>query len=156
MIDTLKARFLALSTREQRLVLAMIAIAVPVLVWLLVWRPLSSAHDDALDRYRVALDRHGRIAAMTGVEVADARPPVVDGSLATFLLDHAAERGMTLTANQDVAPGRATVTLSTASPADAARWLSALEADGLRIEALQMTPGTDGSAETTATIGGGA
>lgn len=152
----LKAWFASLSQREQRLIALMGAIAVPVLLWLAVWRPLSNAHEAALDDYRLALDRHGRIAAMTGNPAGEVPPaPVIDGSLASWLLAHASERGMVLASQEDVAANRADVTLGTASASEAARWLTALEAEGLRVEAIELTPSANGGVDMSATIGVG-
>ena len=153
-MDKLRAWYFGLSLRERRLVLLMIAVAVPVLLWLAVWRPVAAAHDEALDRYRMALDRNGRIAAMTGVAAGEQRPaPVIDGSLAAWLLAHATEQGLVLARNEDLSDVRAEVEMGAAGAADIARWLGALEAEGLRIENVRLAPSPNGGVAMTATVG---
>lgn len=153
-MEKLRSWYFGLSLRERRLVLLMIAVAVPVLLWLAVWRPVAAAHDTALENYRMALDRNGRIAAMTGVTEGDERPaPVIDGSLAAWLLNHASERGLVLARQEDLSDARAEVEMGAAGPADIARWLGALEAEGLRIENVRLGPSPNGGVAMTATVG---
>ena len=153
-MGALKNWFARLSLREKRLVLLMFAVALPVLLWLAVWRPLSAEYDEALEDYRLALDRNGRIAAMTGNPAGEIPPaPVIDGALSEWLLTHAAEHELVLARTEDVSSDRAEVAMGAASPAEAARWLTALEAEGLRIEALELTPTANGGIDMIATIG---
>lgn len=152
MMTRLKTWYLALSMREQRLVLAMVLIAIPILFWLLVWRPLSAAHDDALERYRLSLDRHGRIAAMAGVEDGGVPAPVIDGSLAAYLVDHAATRGLSITRQEDIGAGRAQVAIETVAPAEIAGWVAALEESGLQLQAMRMSPAGEKLVSFEATV----
>ena len=153
-MERVRSWFGGLSAREKRLVLLMIAIAVPVLIWLALWRPVAAAHDEALGGYRMALDRNGRIAAMTGLTAGEERPaPVVDGSLAAWLLDHATAQGLVLARQEDLSDTRAEVELGAAGASDVARWLSALEAEGLRIEQVRLGPSPNGGVAMTAIIG---
>lgn len=153
-MDRLRAWYFGLSLRERRLALLMVAVAVPVLLWLAVWRPVAAAHDAALDNYRMALDRNGRIAAMTGVTAGEERPaPVVDGSLASWLLNHATEQGLVLARQEDTSDMRAEVEMGAATSSDVARWLGALEAEGLRIENVQLAPSSNGGVAMTAIVG---
>lgn len=153
-MSALKTWFATRSRREQRLLILMAAIAFPVLFWLLVLRPLDAAHDEALERYRLALDRNGRIAAMTGVAQSDIAPPVIDTSLATFLTDHAAQRVLALASATERDGGRADVSLEAVAPAMVAQWIAALEQDGLRIEALRLSPASEG-VDVEASVGAG-
>ena len=153
-MEALRAWYFGLSLRERRLVLLMIAVAIPVLLWLAVWRPVAAAHDAALENYRMALDRNGRIAAMTGVTAGEERPaPVIDGSLAAWLLDHATGEGLVLARQEDLSATRAEVELGAAGPADVARWLGTLEREGLRIENVRLAPSPNGGVTMVATIG---
>lgn len=153
-MEWLRNWFAGLSPRERRLVLLMIALAIPVLLWLAVWRPVAAAHGEALENYRMALDRNGRIAAMTGMVAGDDQPaPVIDGSLATWLLDHATQQGLALSRQSDLSETRAEIEMNAATPADAARWLGALEVEGLRIENFRFSPSPEGGVQMTATIG---
>lgn len=144
MTSALKTWFATRSPRERRLLILMGIIALPILFWLLLLRPLDAAHDEALDRYRLALDRNGRIAAMTGIDQSDIAPPVIDGSIATFLTDHAAQRGVTLSSATDTSGATAEIAIETISAGEFARWVDALEQDGLHLETLRLSPSSDG------------
>lgn len=143
-MSALKSWFASRSLREQRLLIVMGVIALPILFWLLVLRPLEAAHDGALERYRLALDRNGRIAAMTGTAQSDIPAPVIDGSVAAFLTDHAAQRGLTLASATDTGSMTADVAVEDVSPSEVARWIAALEQDGLHVDRLRLEPSSQG------------
>ncbi len=77
MIVTIRHWYAARSGREQTLLLALLAIAVVLVAWLLVILPLRAAYASALEKNLAATDRHGRILALTeAARKAPPRPPV--------------------------------------------------------------------------------
>jgi general secretion pathway protein M len=133
----------ARSGRERRLILAMLAIAVPLLAWLLFVVPLSRAYDNALDRHLQAVDRNGRIRALAG---ADAAPGggAPKGDLALLLTDHTGRAGLALDSNAPAGPDAVAVTVTQASPIAVSQWLSGIEGQGLRLDDLRMVPAGPG------------
>ena len=64
MIVAVREWYVSRSERERRLILIMLAIAVPLLAWLIVVLPLSQARESALERHVEAIDRNGRVRAL--------------------------------------------------------------------------------------------
>ena len=144
------------SAREQRLLLAMLVIAVPLLVWLAVIVPLERAYDRALERQLEAVDRHARILSLAErAKGAPARRPAPVVDLALFLTDNARQAGMTAAPSAAPQPGSSLVTIATASAPAALEWLRQLEASGYVVSDVRIAPAADGSVAVSATIGGG-
>lgn len=133
----------ARTPREQRLLLVMLALAVIVLGWLLVVRPLA----DALD---AAKTRHA--AAVVALAEARARAPAV-GRLAirapaTLPIDSlvgrsAAEAGFAGARIARQGQVRASVAIDAARPQAFFGWVAALERDGLAVERLRAQANAD-------------
>lgn len=140
----------ARSPRERVMLLVMLAIAIPILGWLLVARPLADARADARADYLLALDRHAQVSAMTVVTIHDGQG--IGMPLTDFLAAGAGQRGFTLTVNSLEAPGRARIAISQASGQALLGWLAELEAAGLVLTQLQMVPGEAGGMSLSATI----
>jgi general secretion pathway protein M len=144
--------FLGRTKREQRLILLMLAIAVPLLAWFLVVRPLSTAYDDALQDHLAAVDRHGRVFAMAEAARSTPSRPVeaAKADLQLVVTEAARQAGITLegaTANGSnivdvtVAGGRATAL---------AQWLAQFEARGVTVQQMTMTPLPNGTVNMSA------
>ncbi|WP_265569469.1 type II secretion system protein GspM [Sphingomicrobium nitratireducens] len=142
------------SRREQWMLGILAAIALPVLVWLLVVRPLDAAHRDALDDYRMALDRNGRISALAAARAGapEGKTLIVDGPLSVYVADSAAQRGLDLSRNLDAPSGGVEIAVDQARPEAALAWLGQLEQDGLSVSSVSLSPGPDGGATLTATL----
>lgn len=148
MIVTIRSWFEARSARERRLILLMLAIAVPLLAWLLVVVPLNSAYDSALERHLEAVDRNGRVRALAD-PVRTARPAVVapagSADLALVVAEAATQAGLTVDSTSPTGPDSVTIAIAQARPTAAVEWLRNFELRGIRVEELRMTPAADGT-----------
>jgi general secretion pathway protein M len=150
MIDWFRGR----SVREQRLLLAMLAIALPLLLWLLVWRPVDAALTGAWDRHAEAVDRHGRVLAAAEALEAGARPgpTLATGEIAALAGEAAGRSGLTLASAAPQGPDRAAVSIAAGEPRAMLAWLRGLEEQGVVIDDLRMTPAPDGTVALTAVL----
>lgn len=144
------------SLREQRMVLVMLAIGLPLLLWLALIVPIDRAYDRALERQLEAVDRHARILSLAErAKGAPARRPVQVADLALFLTDSARQAGLTAAPSAAPTPGSTLITIASASAPAALEWLRQLEASGYVVSDVRIAPGANGSVAVTATIGGG-
>jgi general secretion pathway protein M len=145
MMGSLEAWYLGRARREQLLLVLMVAIALPILAWLVVVRPLTRAYDDALERHIEAVDRHGRVAALTEASPDAAAPSRFGGDLAQLVTQVAGANGITL---ERVSPaGRDSVDVAAIGASGAAytRWLQQFDRQGLRVEQMTLAPQPDGT-----------
>lgn len=144
------------TVRERRLILMMLAIALPLLAWLLVVLPLSRAYEAALDRHLESVDRNGRVRALAeGARAGRAAPAAAAGqNLGMLLTESAARAGLVIAANESGGPGVASVTIAAAPSAGAMQWLRELESGGVRIEELRMAPAAQGLVSLSARLSG--
>lgn len=155
MIIQFKEWYRARSSREQRLLQLMAAIVVPLLVWLLLIRPLTAAYDDALQRHLQAVDRNGRVKALAArASGGTASIPTAVPDLALFLNDSARQRGITTEARVGPAPGSAIISIASSSAPTALDWLRGLEAEGYRVSDVRIAPTGAGAVAVTATVSG--
>ncbi len=156
MIVMLRQFYGARSKREQRLLLLMAAIVIPLLLWLLLVRPLNAAYDDALQRHLQAVDRNGRVKALAAR--ASGGAPVVPAAvpdLAVFLSDSARQRGIAAEA-RSASPGFAAVSIASSAAPGALDWLRGLEVSGYRVSDVRISPTGGGSVAVAATVSGAA
>jgi general secretion pathway protein M len=133
----------ARSQREQRLLLAMIAIALPLLAWLLVVRPLNNAYDDALQAQLEAVDRHGRVLALadTAKSKSVSGPhPSAGADLQLVVTESASQTGIALQGATPAGLDSIDVTIAGTSAPAVGQWLQGLEAHGVSVQELRMTP----------------
>jgi len=142
------------TSRERRMLIAMVALAVPLIAWLTVIRPLDIAYEEALERHLEAVDRHGRVAALadrvTSQPAQAAAPRDVE---LQFLVSEAA--GLAGVSLADVTPSGADAVSATAANARApaaSEWLRSLEARGLVVEELRMAPTAEGGVNVSARL----
>ena len=140
--------------REQRLVLAMLLIAVPVLAWLLIVRPLYIAYDKAIHDHLIAIDRHGRVMALA--EAAKSAPAksvaANQADLQLVVTQAASQAGIVL---QGITPnGSNAVDLTVAGGRATAlsQWLAQFEARGIAVQQMSMTPQPDGTVTLSARL----
>lgn len=146
----MKEWWYARTSRERLMLMIMLAVAIPVLGWLLVVTPLVDAKEEARADYLLALDRHVRVEAL-----ANPAPATGDGiavPLTEYLDTQASQRGFTLTVNALDAPGQARIAIAQANGQALLGWLSELEAIGLVLNNVQITPGEAGGVSMSATI----
>ena len=154
MSPTVRDWFLARSPREQRLILVMVAIALPILAWLLVARPLSAAYDDALNDHLAAIDRRGRVLALA--EAAKAKPARrIEASKADLQLvvtQAASQAGITLQGANPSGQNAIDVTVAGGPATALAQWLAQFEAQGIAVQQMTMTPLPDGTVNMSARL----
>lgn len=155
MIVRLRHWYLARSDRERRLLLLMALIGLPLLAWLLVILPLDRAYDDALKRHVEAIDRNGRVK-MLAATPPGLRTEPLGGDLTLIVTESAAASGIVLDSNTAVGPGAVTIAISSASPGATLQWLRGLEARGLFIDELRLSPAAGGNASATVRLSRGA
>lgn len=143
------------SARERRLILAMLAIAVPLLAWLLIVAPLSRAYEAALERHLEAVDRNGRVRALADPARAS-RPVMVQASgaadLSLIVAEAAAQAGFTLDSASPAGADTVAISVAQARPTAAVQWLRDFELRGIRVEDLRMTPAADGTVSVSARL----
>ena len=149
--------YLGRNQREQRLILLMAAIALPVLVWLLVVRPLGTTYHNAVTDHLEAVDRHARVLALAeAAKSAPARP--VDASnadLELIVTQAATQAGIPL---QGVTPNGANgldLAVAGGRATALAQWLGQFEAQGIAVQQMSMTPLPDGTVNMTARLARG-
>lgn len=152
MIVRVREWYAGRSTREQRLLLVMLAIAMPLLVWLAVVQPLGEAYDEALREQLEAVDRHGRVLALadsakTRQSVDSRSPAAVD--LQLLVTESASQAGIALQAVNPSGTDSVDVTIEGASAIAVAQWLRGLEARAIAADELRMTPRPDGTVGTS-------
>jgi general secretion pathway protein M len=149
-IDWLSGR----TRRERHLILLMLAIAAPVLAWLLVIRPLDTAHDAALDEHLAAIDRHGRVLALAEAAKSTASRPL-DASKADLQLvvtQAAAQAGITLESASPSGANAIDLAVAGGRATALGQWLAQFEARGIAVQQLSMTPLPDGTVNMSARL----
>ena len=146
--------FLARSVREQRLILLMLAIAVPVLVWLLVVRPLDSAFDQARENHRVAVERHGRVLVLADAAKSAPLRGVRSGTsdLRLLVTEAASQAGIVLQGANPNGPNAIDISVTGGRAPALAQWLSQLEAQGLTVQQITMIPQPGGTTNLSARL----
>lgn len=146
MIAGLAAWFRGRTRREQRLLLAMLALAALVLAWLLVVRPLGDSLAAARERHGAAVvalaEARSRGEAIGRLEKS--RPPPLGGPLADMLARAAGESGFPLSRIQTEASGAVTLAMASARPQAFFAWVEEMERGrGLIVERLSATSNSD-------------
>ena len=151
MIVVLQRWFDARSVRERRLLQAMAAIALPLLLYLALIAPLTASYRDTLRDHLAAVDRNGRVKALAEPVAPPAgRQSRPVGDLALFLADEARQRGITASAEGSAA--RASVTVDQSSPSALFAWMAALEASGYRLEEVRIAPLAEGGVSASLAV----
>jgi general secretion pathway protein M len=155
MIARLTEWFDERTPRERRLVLLMLAIAIPVLVWLLIVRPMAQAYDDALEQHLEAVDRNGRVrmladAAKATPRAVRAAPSAAD--LGLVVAEAAGQAGLALEGNNPAGANAVAITVGQAPARTAVQWLNDLETRGLTVEEWKMTPSGPGTISLSARV----
>lgn len=149
--------FMGRSVRERWLVALMLAIAIPLLSYLLIYRPLTAAIERAEQRHALAVSNHGLVLSRLA-QLDQARrpavgaPPSSGAPLSLRITEAAALAGVSLTANEPRGTASASITLAPAAPTAALRWLRQLEEGGIVVRELTITPQPGGQVVATATL----
>ena len=152
MIVVTREWFMGRAERERWLLAAMLAIALPLLLYLLIYAPMSRALEAAKDRHVAAVEQNGRVKAQLlqlreGAATTTSAPPI--GDLALLVGESAGRSGIALATTEARGTGVA-VSLSATSTTAAFRWLRELEAQGAVVTDLKVTPVPGGSFAVTA------
>jgi general secretion pathway protein M len=138
------------SERERWLVRTMLVLALILLLWLLIFRPLS----DALDAARM---RHGDAAIALAEARARAQPaaggPAAAGPADAIVMRTAASAGFPGARVAGRGPGRATASLDAARPQALFAWLAQMEQEGLVVERLRLQANPDRTLSAEMTLG---
>ena len=131
----------ARSERERWLVGTMLVLALVLLVWLLVIRPLS----DALDAAKM---RHGDAAVALAEARARTAPaggggPAAAGPVDAIVTRTAAAAGFPGARVAAMGAGRASVSLDAARPQALFGWIAQMEQQGLVVERLRVQANQD-------------
>jgi general secretion pathway protein M len=155
MISRVNEWFGGRTPREQRLILLMLAIAIPVLGWLLIVRPMTQAYDEALEQQLEAVDRNGRVrmladAAKRQPSAARVAPPAAD--LGLVVAEAASQAGLALEGNNPAGPNAVAITIGQAPARGAVQWLGDLETRGLTVAEWKLTPSGAGTVSVSARV----
>lgn len=153
MIASLTRWWQALSLREQRLVGVAALLAAAVLLWLIL-RPLVGYLGGLSEEHKLAVERAARVEAKAALVKGAATPAAssISGSLDQWLAVSAGDTGLTLDRNEARGDGAATLAIASARAPAVIGWMAQLEAQGLVIDRLIISPGTDGSVGVTAEV----
>lgn len=143
--------------RERWLLGIMLAIALPLLGFLLVYQPLMNRLDQAQDRHVAAVQQHGRVLAQVEQLRSAASVPATTASapLAIRVTDSATRAGIRLAANEPRGANRVSVVLAPAAPTAGLRWLREMETTGISIQELSIAPQGPGMVTISATLAQG-
>ncbi|MDQ3140534.1 MAG: type II secretion system protein M [Pseudomonadota bacterium] len=134
------------SLREQRLLLAMGALALLLLSWLLVIRPLGDALSSAKERHGAAVVALAEANAQAdAIRAAQSGPQVALTEPIDALVSRAAtEAGFPIARLERQSASQVTLVLDAVRPQAFFGWIDAQEqASGLIVEQLIATPNTD-------------
>ena len=136
----MKAWFEGRSLREKRLLVAMAALAVLTLIWLLLIRPLGDALSAARERHAEAVVRLGETAsAVAAIRTGARAAPPLTGTLADTVRQQAASAGFTIDTLDEEDASRIRVGIAGARPAALVPWLARLEAAGVLVDSATLT-----------------
>ncbi len=138
----------ARTRREQALIGVAAAIALPVLLWLALLRPLAAVRAAAEDRLATAEADIAAIAAMTAsIRAAEARvSPDAGVPIAELVARRVADAGLTAGPVASAENGAVALRIAVVRAPVLLAWIAALERDdGLVIDRLQVQRNSDAS-----------
>ncbi|GGB35202.1 hypothetical protein GCM10011380_25750 [Sphingomonas metalli] len=133
------------SRREQRMLLAMLALLFVTIVWGLILRPLGDALSSARERHAAAVIRLGETAdRIDALRIARGRRvQPLSGTLADTVRLRAEEAGFPLASLDPDANGAVRVAIQSARGAALTAWLARLERNGILVESATLTDNGD-------------
>lgn len=146
--------FAGRSLREKRLILVMLALAVVTLVWAAAL-PLRNAVSSARTRHVDAVVRLGRTLTAVDELRRAQRAGIVPlaGDLGDTVRARADAAGFAL-ASLDRDGERVRIGIATARPGPLLRWIGEIEAAGVLVEAVSITPNADQTVAVQMTLRG--
>ncbi len=135
--------FDARSKREQRLLLAMVALAIVTAVWGLVVRPFGDAMASARERHAAAVIRLGQTRAdLDALRAIRAGRPLT-GTLADAVRAYAEQAGFTVASLDPDGAGGLRVAIPSARGNAMVGWLARLERAGIVVDAATLADNGD-------------
>ena len=138
------------SRREQRLIQVMLALAVLVLGWLLVVRPLIDMREAAKERHAAAVVALGEARARATPGAATGAPAA--GPVDALVARTANEAGFTNARITSQGGERASVAVDAARPQVLFGWVARLEQSGLVVERLNARTNSDRTVAAELTV----
>lgn len=132
--------------REQRLLLAMLALLAVVLLWLLIWRPLGDALSRARDRHAAAALAlaEARAQAALIAQFERAAPVGPQEPIDTLISRSATDAGFPIARLEREGAGQATLVLASVRPQAFFGWVGQMESGrGLIVERLSASTNSD-------------
>ena len=153
-MTAVKAWYAARSLREQRMILAMLALAAVTLVWAAVVIPVRDGLSSARSGHRDAVERLGAtLNAVSAVKRAQrAGVVLVEAPLPDAVRAKAEEAGFTLASLDADGPDRVRASIATARPPALFAWLAALEQAGILVETSAVTANGDQTVSAQLTL----
>lgn len=138
------------SQRERVMLIVMLAIALPILAWLLILRPIDSALETARNDHWVATTRLIQVRSDAGLLK---NTTAIANETAQAIAARSASAAGFVPSRLDPTPdGKAMLTLPSAKPAALARWLSALDREGVFVETITVRPNSDSTVAVEAVL----
>lgn len=145
MRDSLALWWRTRTLREQRLLLAAAGLAIVVLAWLLVIRPLGDALSEARERHGAAVVALAEAKARAGLiaDLEQREPAALALSVDMIVSNAAAEAGLPIARVEREGAAQATVAMEAVRPQAFFAWVSRMEGEGgLVVE--RLTASTNG------------
>lgn len=148
------------SPREQWMLGVMFTLLAMVVLWLGIMRPLAWAQRSAHEALMEATDRNA--ATQAKVKLLKTLPRTAYAGVGGAPIDQlvgqsAGEAGLTLERAQAQGAGRIEIAMASVRPVALFSWLSAMEAQGVRVETMSARPSpTAGSVSVQAVLVRGA
>lgn len=154
MMAAIQGWWQALSIRERWLVAVAGGLALLLLGWFLILRPLQSGLIDARAAHGAALDRHAAITARVAMLRAADRTPRVSNPAAVSLIatQFAAEADLPLSRNDAVGDTGASIAIAAARAPAALALIATLEDAGVIATDVSLRRNGDGTVALTTTL----
>ena len=145
MIERLRLWFAGRSSREQRMLLVMVALLALTIVWVGIIWPVTDGLSSARERHADAVIRLAETQArVKEVEALQRnRPAALEAQLDSVVRDRANEAGFALASVTPDGPNRVQITIATARPGPLFGWIAGLEAAGILVDSLATTDNGD-------------
>lgn len=126
----------------ERALMALLGVALAiVLLWLVVWRPVTDGLDAGWARQGAALDRYGSVRAkVEALKRLPASPQRGGSPVEQLVSQSAAEAGFTLDRVGSSGTGMS-VSIASARTGPLLSWLSQIEGAGVAVQSISIVPG---------------
>jgi general secretion pathway protein M len=133
-----------LSARERLLLGILAALLAVFMLWFGVFRPLTSAIDEARSAHRAAVEQAQRVEALA-TQIRAARPAVTaaSGSAAEVVNASATAAGIEFSTTEPLADGGIIVTIAAIRPLALFPWIAGLADAGISVERLSVQRNSD-------------